>query len=54
MVLLGRAIISLSCAGVYPVGVGNAMYRLNGNFSLMLSPAEDISHLDSFKRMVCL
>lgn len=27
------------------------MYMLNRNFSLILCPAEDISHLDSFKRM---
>lgn len=50
---VGRAIISLSCAPVYPVRLGNAMDVLKGNFSLILCPAEDISHLDSLKRMVC-
>lgn len=36
MVLLGKAIISLSCLRVYPILLGNAVCILNVNFTLIL------------------
>lgn len=39
MVLLGKAIISLSCLRVYPALLGNAVCILNVNFALILCSA---------------
>ena len=39
MVLLGKAIISLSCIRVYPILLGNAVCILNVNFTLILCSA---------------